>query len=94
MIELNVMIKMMTLINIMKTKIMLTELVFVGGKWITNRWVIIHQGLTSFISIMNHDDQNIKFQVNYLEQWKQWPCQAEKNKIGWQERFKPFSAHY
>ena len=33
-------------------------------------------------------------QVNYLEQWKTWPCGATKKKIGWQERFKPFRAHY
>ena len=55
MIELNVMIKMMTLINIMKTKIMLTELVLVGGKWITNRWVITDYPSGTDIIHLHHE---------------------------------------
>ena len=58
-----------------------------------NKWVMIILKITRTPALYSHMfDHNA--QVNYLEQWKTWPCGATKKKIGWQERFKPFRAHY
>ena len=66
-------------------------------KWVIimtdDKWVMIILKITRTPSLYLHMfDHNA--QVNYLEQWKTWPCGANKKKIGWQEKFKPFRDHY